>query len=129
MSWNLVSRPWQKLFPEIGRERLERWKGTVIESLAEVLDGILSFEDFEKRVAGVLKQPALEFDIETASENTNEEEALPDKFIDIENRGSVLEAIIASAELVHQEWVKDPTLKTFAAALKRRQRSLDRMYM
>jgi hypothetical protein len=118
-----------ELFPEIDSERLEQWKGTTIDSLAEVLDGILSFDDFEKRVAGVLKSSALEFDIETITEHPNDEEELPDKFIDIENRGSALEAIIASAELVYQEWVKDPTLEAFAAALQRRQRSLDRMYM
>lgn len=122
---NINMKTLATLFPELTRDEIEGWKVAILANLKMLLDNLLAFEDFEKRVLAVLKSPKLQFDIE----KPESEKDLPDKFLDLDDRSSSLESIVASAELIFQEAQKDPTLKDFAARIIARRKSLEKMYM
>jgi hypothetical protein len=114
-----------ELYPELTSEEINDWKGAITRDLELVLQNLLSFDDFEKRLLVRLKLPKLEFDIEKPGDESEAE----DHFIHIEDRGGALETIIASAELIHQEALKDATLKDLATRIESRKSSLDTLYM
>ncbi len=114
-----------ELYPELTPEEITDWKGAITRDLDSVLQNLLTFDDFEKRLLVRLKLPKLEFDIEKPADETDVE----DHFIHIEDRGGALETIIASAELIHQEAQKDATLKDLATRIESKKKSLDNLYM
>jgi hypothetical protein len=114
-----------ELYPELTADEIVDWKGAITRDLELVLQNLLSFDDFEKRLLARLKLPKLEFDIEKPADESEVE----DHFIHIEDRGGALETIISSAELIHQEALKDSSLKDLATRIESRKSSLDNLYM
>lgn len=122
---NVSMKSVAELYPELSTEEISEWKVAITMDLDHVLQNLLSFDDFEKRLLSRLKLPRLEFDIEKGASQSEPE----DHFMHIEDRGGALETIIASAELIYQESLKDPTLKDLATRIESRKQSLDNLYM
>ncbi|MEX2683396.1 MAG: hypothetical protein Q6373_017605, partial [Candidatus Sigynarchaeota archaeon] len=114
-----------ELYPELTKEAIDDWKTAITRDLELVLQNLLSFDDFEKRLIVRLRLPKLEFDIEKPVDENNFE----DHYMHIEDRGGALETIMASAELIYKEALKDATLKDLATRIASRKESLDNLYM
>ncbi len=114
-----------ELYPELTPEEIADWKEAITRDLELVLQNLLSFDDFEKRLLVRLRLPKLEFDIDKPTSEADVE----DHFMHIEDRGGALETIIASAEMIYKEALKDATFKDLATRIASRKSSLDNLYM
>jgi len=114
-----------ELYPELTKDEIADWKGAITRDLELVLQNLLSFDDFEKRLIVRLRLPKLEFDIDKPVDENDVE----DHYMHIEDRGGALETILASAELIYKEALKDASLKDFSTRIASRKKSLENLYM
>lgn len=112
------------LYPELTNEKIEEWMEHVEESMELLLAGALSLDDFNKRILSLIKSPKLEFDIE---KGVNEEESAVE-MTNITNRGSIIQAILSCAGMIHEEHRKDPLMRDLLVYLQKRKIASDMLY-
>ncbi|MHA1791700.1 MAG: hypothetical protein ACTSVI_03585 [Promethearchaeota archaeon] len=114
------------LFPEFDDDIIKTWREEIERNLDLLINNMLTYEDFEKRAINIFKSPRLTFDIEKVD---NEEEDLVGEFINIEERGSILQSLLACIEMIYVEVKEDPLLENLAKKIKQMNAGRERLYL